>query len=594
MPAERVTGVLLALCVTLPGGAVVAAPHVGTLTDLVFVDGFDGDHTLSVDRTGDGTVTSSPPGISCGASCFDNYNGGTLVTLVAAAGMGSTFAGWGGACSGSGSCDVTMDSPKYVSAVFTGPCIPAPDVPDDNFLDENCDGIDGTISDGIFVAADGSDFDPGTMALPVKTIGTGLARAIASGKSFLYIAAGSYNETITLAASHQGIGLHGGYLRSSNWLRDGTRAVITGPSTGTLRVDNIAAPTIVEYLKFVGASATAPGTSSHAVIVTGSTGLRPRFLTATAGNGANGVQGANSGATGDDGGVGAPGVNAFEDDAAVGCEAAPDPPINYAGGASCIGATTSTMGGDGRRGCKTGGSPCAGVSGLAGSPNPPGTASDPGQGVSGAAGTGGQPGLDGSVGVEGQAGLGGSIAETTWVPANGGDGGRGVDGSGGGGGAGGGSVHSFGTCEDWGGGGGGGGGGGCGGTGGDGGGGGGASIAILLIDSSITAVNVHVETGNGGSGGSGRNGGGGGPGGIGRSGGSGYDEGRAGGAGGAGGSGGRGGHGGGGAGGWVVGVYRGGSTWNDAGTTTSALGTPGDGGMSFGNPGAPGTAFPIF
>jgi Divergent InlB B-repeat domain len=33
----------------------------------------------------------------------------------------STFDGWGGACSGTGSCSVTMDSDKSVSASFVHP-----------------------------------------------------------------------------------------------------------------------------------------------------------------------------------------------------------------------------------------------------------------------------------------------------------------------------------------------------------------------------------------------------------------------------------------------------------------------------------------
>jgi hypothetical protein len=35
------------------------------------------------------------------------------------AAMGSTFAGWGGACSGTGSCQVTMSSAQTVAATFT-------------------------------------------------------------------------------------------------------------------------------------------------------------------------------------------------------------------------------------------------------------------------------------------------------------------------------------------------------------------------------------------------------------------------------------------------------------------------------------------
>ncbi len=77
-------------------------------------------HALTVARTGtgSGTVTSSPAGISCGSDCSESYASGTNVTLTAAAGAGSTFAGWSGACSGTGTCAVTMSAARSVSAAF--------------------------------------------------------------------------------------------------------------------------------------------------------------------------------------------------------------------------------------------------------------------------------------------------------------------------------------------------------------------------------------------------------------------------------------------------------------------------------------------
>jgi len=77
--------------------------------------------TLTVNRTGNGTgtVTSVPPGITCGADCTESYLFGTQVTLTATPSAGSTFTGWSGACSGTGSCVVTMDAAKSVTATFT-------------------------------------------------------------------------------------------------------------------------------------------------------------------------------------------------------------------------------------------------------------------------------------------------------------------------------------------------------------------------------------------------------------------------------------------------------------------------------------------
>ena len=77
-------------------------------------------YTLQVTRTGSGTVTSAPAGISCGADCSEVYNSGTSVTLSAAPASGYTFGGWSGAgCSGTGTCTVSMTAARTVSANFT-------------------------------------------------------------------------------------------------------------------------------------------------------------------------------------------------------------------------------------------------------------------------------------------------------------------------------------------------------------------------------------------------------------------------------------------------------------------------------------------
>jgi hypothetical protein len=77
-------------------------------------------HTLTVNRTGSGMVTSDPAGISCGSTCSADYDEGTVVTLTATPDAGATFLGWSGAgCSGTGTCQVTMDASKTVSASFS-------------------------------------------------------------------------------------------------------------------------------------------------------------------------------------------------------------------------------------------------------------------------------------------------------------------------------------------------------------------------------------------------------------------------------------------------------------------------------------------
>jgi endoglucanase len=76
--------------------------------------------TLTVGKTGQGlgTVTSSPAGINCGSTCSANFGSGASVTLTAAASSGSSFVGWSGACTGTGTCTVSMTQARSVTANF--------------------------------------------------------------------------------------------------------------------------------------------------------------------------------------------------------------------------------------------------------------------------------------------------------------------------------------------------------------------------------------------------------------------------------------------------------------------------------------------
>jgi hypothetical protein len=73
--------------------------------------------TLTVSKSGDGSGSVSGSGIDCGSTCSLSYDDGTVVTLTAAA-TGSRFTGWSGACSGTGSCTVTMDQARSLTATF--------------------------------------------------------------------------------------------------------------------------------------------------------------------------------------------------------------------------------------------------------------------------------------------------------------------------------------------------------------------------------------------------------------------------------------------------------------------------------------------
>jgi hypothetical protein len=79
-----------------------------------FAPGF----SVTVNKTGNGTITSSPSAIQCGATCTAGFATGSTITLTATPDTGQTFMGWGGACSGKGTCLLTASGSKTVSAQF--------------------------------------------------------------------------------------------------------------------------------------------------------------------------------------------------------------------------------------------------------------------------------------------------------------------------------------------------------------------------------------------------------------------------------------------------------------------------------------------
>src|SRR4051794_34667787 len=81
---------------------------------------------LTVTKTGGGvgTVTSSPAGISCGATCTAGFDIGASVTLQARTtnGSNSFFSGWTGDCAAAGSsrdCTVSITQSRAVGATFS-------------------------------------------------------------------------------------------------------------------------------------------------------------------------------------------------------------------------------------------------------------------------------------------------------------------------------------------------------------------------------------------------------------------------------------------------------------------------------------------
>lgn len=77
--------------------------------------------TVNKQGEGDGTIFSEPAGINCGKNCALSFNKDATVTLTAKPVNGSTFLGWGGACTGTQlTCTVAMNQAQTVAVTFSG------------------------------------------------------------------------------------------------------------------------------------------------------------------------------------------------------------------------------------------------------------------------------------------------------------------------------------------------------------------------------------------------------------------------------------------------------------------------------------------
>jgi parallel beta-helix repeat protein len=75
--------------------------------------------SLSVNVSGDGSISSTPAGIQCGQQCEHDFPQATLVTLTATPEAGYQFDGWSGACSGTTStCSLDLAEDRTVNASF--------------------------------------------------------------------------------------------------------------------------------------------------------------------------------------------------------------------------------------------------------------------------------------------------------------------------------------------------------------------------------------------------------------------------------------------------------------------------------------------
>ncbi len=326
-------------------------------------------------------------------------------------------------------------------------CVPSgADLPDDQFADTNCDGIDGDASQALFVdPVNGDDGNDGSRENPLKHLSVALQEAIAANgaKRQILVASGDIVEPQTVFLPGEiagaGYGVWGGYDAAWNRSDANARPRVRGPSRAVAAVQ-LAQPVVWDRVDVRSATPGAPGASSYAFTVALSGDkLAVSHAQITAGSGAAGGPppvsiGALPGIGGGPGG-GVLGGNMGQCvnglcDGALACPAPIGAPPQQCGnnllsGAGGTGAPCGAF--DGQPGVPVGnggGGPGASPA-MPGGPGQDGAPGSPGAGGDGAGGgQGGQGGHGGPGGLNGAGGLGGH-------------GGRGGDGGPGGGGGGG-------------------------------------------------------------------------------------------------------------------------------------------------------------
>jgi len=179
-----------------------------------------------------------------------------------------------------------------------------------NDCDQNCDGIDGDYVRAVFVARYGAPGARGTPNAPVNTINSALA-LVGRGKDHIYVAAGTYNESVTLV---EGISIFGGYSPDGKWTRNLTQYKTTiSWSAGTNSVRTViaegidAARTVLDGVEVLSGTNANPSGSSYAIWVKDSTSvLEIVNVNAVGGSGGKGGSG-SPGSPGGDGAIGTAG-----------------------------------------------------------------------------------------------------------------------------------------------------------------------------------------------------------------------------------------------------------------------------------------------
>ncbi|MFH1807381.1 MAG: choice-of-anchor D domain-containing protein [Pseudomonadota bacterium] len=190
------------------------------------------------------------------------------------------------------------------------------DEPDLLGIDANCDGMDGVVEDGWFVAASAAPctgLGCGTRERPFNNLLTGInAAATDASRTRVHISDEVYALANTLVIP-EGVKLYGGYrvygITASLQWRQRTGVTTIQGAARALEARDITEPTLLQLIDVRSAAGTVSSPSSIALHAVDAPGLMLEGMTLRAGNGLDGAAGTDgtAGASGQDGQPGKPG-----------------------------------------------------------------------------------------------------------------------------------------------------------------------------------------------------------------------------------------------------------------------------------------------
>lgn len=161
------------------------------------------------------------------------------------------------------------------------------DEPDEDFIDANCDGIDGDVEGAVFVSTSGFDDAEGSIKKPVQSLAKAVELATAGGRA-VYVCNGTYRENLVVETP---VSIFGGYDCSRGWRRTKDWAVLQAGVGVPLVVKDVDGKVHLERLSFRAPSGLSDGQSSQAAAVLNSSDVTLTQVELKTGSGAAGADG---------------------------------------------------------------------------------------------------------------------------------------------------------------------------------------------------------------------------------------------------------------------------------------------------------------